>query len=424
MQTFDSDRIHITLEKTGATEFVKASYPVRYGRFNEIATDSFVYQYTLNGELKHIQGKNSNWPHPSEWLKRRVGNDWVYYWTGSYDDIFDLFGEYYIPCLSYPSNGFIGTGVFRDRVLHEAIASAETLPDRLKAPVKALNPGAGPLDDFLARISALGPAGLAQRAEAFHKIIGGRISVLPPDARHVDYDVIPVIAADGCLYRCGFCRVKSGRDFTPRSRADILNQIKALKAFFGPDIKNYNSVFIGQHDALYAGKALLEFTAINSHKWFDLEHSNLKGATLFLFGSVDSLLKAENDLFRMLDSLPFYTYINIGLESADPETLSGLKKPISARAVRDAFARMMDINKSCKNIEITANMVLGKNLPPGHLTSLLALTRESMDHFYSKCSIYISPLSDGQTRREILAAFSRIKRLSRVPTYLYLIQRL
>ena len=142
------------------------------------------------------------------------------------------------------------------------------------------------------------------------------------------------------------------------------------------------------------------------------------------FGSVDSLLKAENDLFRMLDSLPFYTYINIGLESADPETLSGLKKPISARAVRDAFARMMDINKSCKNIEITANMVLGKNLPPGHLTSLLALTRESMDHFYSKCSIYISPLSDGQTRREILAAFSRIKRLSRVPTYLYLIQRL
>jgi radical SAM superfamily enzyme YgiQ (UPF0313 family) len=281
-----------------------------------------------------------------------------------------------------------------------------------------------PLGDFLERITRYGPAALKKRAHGLHGIIGGPITVLPPDVRHVDYDVIPVIAADGCLYHCGFCRIKTERRFKPRTRADILNQIKGLNAFFDRDIRNYNSVFIGQHDALNAGKGILEFTAVNAYKWFDFERSYLKGANLFLFGSVDSILKAQDGLFSMLDSLPFYTYINLGLESADPETLVKLKKPISAGAVRDAFAKMLDINKRYANIEITANMVLGKNLRQGHLTSILELTRESMNHFYSKTSIYLSPLSDGETRREILATFAEIKRLSRVPTYLYLIQRL
>ena len=420
MKTFHFNHLDITLDKTGAAEFTKASYPVRYGRFNEITTNSYLYQYNLNGELKHIQGRKSSWPHPSEWLKRTVGNDWIYYWTGSYDDIFDLFGEYYIPCLSYPSNGFIGTGMFANRALQDAIASSEAILEQ----VKDLNTGSKPLGDFLARFAGYSPAALKKRTRVFHAIIGGPITVLPPDVRHVDYEVIPVIAADGCLYHCGFCRIKTGRRFKPRSRTDILNQIKALKIFFDRDIKNYNSVFIGQHDALNAGKTLLEFTAVNAYKWFDFEHSHLKGANLFLFGSVDSILKAEDGLFSMLDGLPFYTYINLGLESADPETLSRLQKPISADAVGDAFAKMIDINKRYNNIEITANIVLGKNLPQSHLTSMLKLTRESMNHFYSKASIYISPLSDGQTRRETLAAFAEIKRLSRVPTYLYLIQRL
>lgn len=66
MNVYEFDHLNITLDKTGATEFTKASYPIRYGRFHEIATDEYLYQYNLNGELKHIQGRKSSWPHPSE----------------------------------------------------------------------------------------------------------------------------------------------------------------------------------------------------------------------------------------------------------------------------------------------------------------------------------------------------------------------
>ena len=58
------------------------------------------FQFNLNGELKFITGRGKDWPSPSEWLKRTVAGDWVYYSAGGYDGPYDCFGEYYIPCLS------------------------------------------------------------------------------------------------------------------------------------------------------------------------------------------------------------------------------------------------------------------------------------------------------------------------------------
>jgi tRNA A37 methylthiotransferase MiaB len=77
------------------------------------------------------------------------------------------------------------------------------------------------LKDVLSRVVENDARALKLRSKRLHRLIGRRVTVLPPDTRHVDYEVIPLMVADGCLYKCGFCRVKSGQDFAPRAREDI-----------------------------------------------------------------------------------------------------------------------------------------------------------------------------------------------------------
>jgi wyosine [tRNA(Phe)-imidazoG37] synthetase (radical SAM superfamily) len=143
-----------------------------------------------------------------------------------------------------------------------------------------------------------------------------------------------------------------------------------------------------------------------------------------MFGSVNSLLKAENKLFEKLNRLPFYTYINVGLESIDKPTLEFIGKPLSEFKVREAFKRMLDINAAHKNIEITANFVIGKGLSTEHYESLKELLQTACIASRDKGAIYLSPLKDSPKKRELLPRVKDIKKGSRLPVYVYLIQRL
>ncbi|MBW2122818.1 MAG: radical SAM domain-containing protein, partial [Deltaproteobacteria bacterium] len=220
-----------------------------------------------------------------------------------------------------------------------------------------------------------------------------------------------------------------GRDFSLRTEQNILEQIEGLKAFYGPDLSNYNSLFLGQHDALHAGREILEFAALKAYEVFEFTRSDLRGPRLFLFGSVESLMSSPEELFESLNGLPFSTYINIGLESADPATLAILKKPVAPARVAGAFGRMVEINRRYEKLEITANFILGGDLPESHLSSLLVLARDGLDRFYDKGAIYLSPLMDGKpitagARRRMLKSFHAVKISSRLPVFIYLIQRL
>jgi len=424
MESYQIDNLGIVLNKEGSREFSKVSYPIRYGRFAEMRTPDHIFEFNLNGEIKYIRGLCQSWPHPAEWLKRTVADDWVYYSAGGYSGVYDSFGEYYVPCLSYPSNSIIGNNPFDDNAVRSAIKSWYDL----QAKIRVLASGAIPqsLKDFLILVSESDANTLRLRSRKLHSLIGERVSVLPPDTRHVDYEVIPIIVADGCLYNCGFCRIKSRQDFTPRTQEDIIRQIKKLKGFYGRDVRNYNAIFLGQHDALCSGPELLEFAARNAFRIFEFEHSNLRGANLFLFGSADSIINSDDAVFGMLDSLPFSTYINIGLESADPKTLALLKKSITVEMVDEAFVKMLDINRRYEKIEVTANFLFGNNLPRNHMPSFFELTRKRMDHFYSKGAVYFSPLINGRVeeKRGMLRKFYEVKAQSLLPTYFYLIQRL
>lgn len=421
-KTRNTAKLKITPEKYGATEYLKISCPLRYGIYDEICTPSYIFGFNRNGEIKTIQGRAGDWLTSAEWLKHTAGNDWQYFSAGGYAGALNYTGEHYFPLLPYQTNAIFGQNAFHRDEVREAFEAWR----RLREEIEELEPPDFSFDKqwFLNRILEMTPEKLRQRGELLHKIIGGMVTVLPPDTRHVEYDVIPVTIADGCLYNCAFCRVKTGRGFSVRSREAVLKQLKALKQFYGRDLINYNSIFLGQHDALHAGCEKICFAAEKAWQVLELEKSVMKGPRLFLFGSVDSMLTAEESLFETLNALPFSTYINLGLESGDQKTLSTLGKPVSAKKVSRAFDRMLEINRKYENLEITANFVIGKGLSESHLPSILELTRNRLSRFYPKGAVYLSPLEEIGDKNRLLTRFNEFKTLCRLPAYIYLIQRL
>ena len=422
MDSYRVGNFEVIIERQGANRYTKTSYPVRYGKFCEIKTAEYVFEFNLNGEIKTIRGLNSNWPHPAEWLKRTDANDWVFYSVGRYHRLFSFLGEYYLPCLSYPSNSLWKYNPFGESSVQKALKAWSQFQATLN-PLPA-NGIPAKLKDFLGLIARHDANRLQAQSEKLHQIIGGPVSVLPPDTRHTDYEVIPLMVADGCLYHCDFCCVKSRQNFCRRSKANVYRQIQQLQAFYGANLGNYNALFLGNHDALAAGWDSIGLTAVEAYEAFGFEKSHVKNPALFLFGSADSLLNAPNKLLEDLNRIPFYTYINVGLESANVATLSQIGKPLEPAKVKDAFRKMLEINRHYLNIEITANFLLGDRLPPEHYAALIELVRDGLDRFYSKGGIYLSPLNTSRNREALLQRLVEIKNKSRLPVYLYLIQRL
>lgn len=426
MESARVNNFTIIVEKQFPKDIVKASFPLRYGKHSVIKTPEYEFLFNLNGEIKFIRGLNlKNWPILAEQMKRTDGNDWVFYSVGddsSDKGVINWMGEYYLPCLPYPSNSVWEISYFSNPNAMNALAALSQLYANLFGVRRdGLSPA---VRDFIGLVLDNDESVLHKRANQLFSIISGRVSVLPPDTRHVDYEVIPLMLADGCLYNCKFCCVKTGRQFQARSRDDILKQIGQLKDFYGRNIENYNALFLGNHDALAAGEELICMASTASFEAFGFEKSDSRTPKLFMFGSVDSLLKSGSGIFERLNSLPFYTYINIGLESVDAPTLSYIHKPVDTSKVRAAFQKMLDINSAYANIEITANFLLGEPLSPEHYQSLAKLLHDVPAASRGKGAIYLSPLMDSPKKRELLPKFLEIKKQSRLPVYIYLIQRL
>lgn len=390
------------------------------GVYSTVETTDTLFHFNLNGEILRMKGKGDTWRHPHEWLKRNMGNDWIYYSTGGYTGVFESTGEYYLPNMPYVTNGLLGGNPFElDEVRQlidtwhstlKVLARSADLPDRFSS--------------FLAAATRNSGAVLGKKADLLFSICGGRSTVLPPDARHVDYNLIPVTLANGCLYKCSFCEVKNKKPFSARTREDISHQIIRLKEVYGQDITNYNAIFLGEHDALNSGAGAILHALEESHEHFGFSTSYITGCNAFMFGSVSSLLNTPDSFFRELESLPYNLYINIGLESADQQTLDLLGKPVRANAVKECFKKIQEINDSCMKTEVTANFVFDEGLPDNHFPSFLELTRDSLARKKPKGCVYLSPLRFGQPSRAQTFVFNRLKVQSRVPTFLYLIQRL
>lgn len=424
MESFHSGNFTINIDKEFPSEIIKGSFPLRYGKGSEIKTPEYEFWFNLNGEIKFIRGLDINkWRHPAEQLKRTNGNDWVYYSVGddsSEKGIISWLGEYYLPCLPYPSNTIWESTNLSNPGMMNALAAWSQLYGNLHGVQSNALPAKA--KEFIDLVLSNDERVLYGKSLQLNSIIGERISVLPPDTRHVDYEVIPLMISDGCLYQCEFCCVKSAQHFRTRSKDNIKDQIQQLKAFYGRNLENYNALFLGNHDALAAGEEVICMAASESIEAFGFGTSS-KNARLFLFGSVDSLLRSGNGLFEKLSRLPFYTYINVGFESVDALTLAYIHKPLEPIKVRQAFRKMLEINSTFANIEVTGNFLLGEQLSFDHYQSLTRLLND-IPSPCGKGTVYLSPLKNSPHKRELLPKFYEIKDQSRLHTYIYLIQRL
>jgi len=405
----------------GFKTYEKMSFPIHCGKFTEIETDNFTFHFNLNGEIIRAKGRGPEWSHPHEWLKRRCSNDWVYYSTGGYTGVFAATGEYYLPNLQYLTNNVLGGDPFARTEVRRIIENWYPMLKQLSTDFVNVPE---PIQIFFQKALRNSPKVLARKAKYLFSCIDGKISVLPPDARHVDYNLIPLTISKGCLYKCQFCKVKNKIPFTEKSITEIDSQIAELKTIFMHDRKNYNSLYVGEHDGLQSNPDLLCYSLEKSYREFGFENSFLDSCYAFLFGSVTSLLNSSDQLFYRLEQLPGMKYINIGLESADQETLDYIGKPLTEKMVIEAFWRAQQLNDKFETIEITVNFIMDESLPRNHYHAMLKLIRDEQPRMKPKGTIYLSPLKFGEPSRKRLFEFNRLKVLSRLPTYLYIIQQL
>lgn len=425
MNGFHSKSFSIVVERPDPGQIQKERFPLRYGTYSEIRTADHEFRFNLNGEIKFIRGLDPTWPHPAEQLKRTDGNDWVYYSVG--DDSSDRgliswMGEYYLPCLPYPSNAVWEIDYRSNPRIMTAFAAWSQLYADLHGVQQ--NRFQARERDLVQRILVHHDGVLFDRTRQLTGIIGGRASVLPPDTRHVDYEVIPLFIADGCRYRCRFCCVKSDQSFRVRNLSDIREQVRRLRGFYGRNLANYQALFLGNHDALAAGESAILTAVTEAGEAVDFSGPAAREPFLFMFGSVDAFLEAGPQLFDKLNDTPFYTYINIGLESVDGPTLKAIGKPVYVYRVREAFLKMLEINLSHPNLEITANFLIGQTLSADHDQALAELLGDAPVLPQDKGTVYLSPLKDSPKKRELLPRFFEIQARSRLPVFVYLIQRL
>ncbi|MGQ9500414.1 MAG: radical SAM protein [Dissulfurimicrobium sp.] len=417
-KSFSIGDITVFPDEHGLKDYISLSYPARYGITSRLIFSGYQFECDLNGAVKRIHSENHMlWPEPFARLRRLEGDGWLFYHPSAYDDIYALTGRYYLPIASCNSLNSFAEG---DPFGLPWVARAVSAWDELCA--HALECIEDVADEkIIALLASVGRnhgRALETRSKDLYSILGGTIPVLPPETMFVDYDVIPILISDSCLYRCGFCRFKTAGAYSVRTAAEIKTQIERLKGFYGRDIVNYSSVFLGQNDALLAGDIVLE-AAETAYRAFDLAHSYHTMTHLFLFGSIGAFLNATDGFLKKLDGLQYsQIHINVGIESIDEMTLKMLGKPISLKEAMDAIDRACLINRTSKKTEISLNFIMMDGLSGDH--------HEKISHLFArlpkvpKGAVYLSPLLGYKyDMRKLRRFILESKALARWPVFLY-----
>jgi len=420
----NKNKLIITGYRKGRGSFLPVSYPTFEGIKHQIEYGRYKFIFDLTGHIKWILNTDATWPDPSARIKRSIANEWILYLSYGYEDIYSLTGVYYIPVrenLDYIP--VLLDPPFKSRWFKDSIEGFYELISKL-SDHRSISYDSN-ISKIISKIVKVNKkAELKRHANMFHSILKGTIPILPPDTIGVDYNVIPILISDGCLYNCKFCCLKTGNDWRQRDEEEIINQIKGLKEFLGEDIINYPAIFLGQNDALSSKPDTILSIASIGLKTL-LNKSIFKEKFLYLFGSTTSLLNTPNWFFKELSKIGYKrVYINCGLESFEQSILDRIGKPVKSSEVCEAYKLASNINRDTSSIEISFNFLISKDFPTSHLRSLC--DRISSHNFrLPKGTIYISPIiGESYSLRELKKIIFGLKANSKWDVRLYLMQGL
>ncbi len=402
------DGFSISLYRKGLFSYEKLSYPAEYGIYHEVAGMGLRALFDLECRLKAFKAETSDWPHPHDWIRITSGGELVYYSYGGYADAPSLYCEYYVPVPARGGNSIFPENPFAKSSVRHAI-------DSLPAWLRALAAVEARCDqpesrEFVAGVRKHGdPINNAHKLKArFSKTARGTVPVLPPDTRHVNYNAIPLLIQDGCLYNCGFCTVKTSSLFRERSPVEIARQAFSLREFFGKDLANWNGVFLGQNDALACSPVTIECAIEAATRILEVKQSCITPPSIFMFASVKSVTGARDALFDLLSDSGFRCFINVGFESFHDPTLKQLQKPVDAGQVREAAERVLELSCTRKNLTISGNFVLGTGMSERHLELIADFM--STDSEAGKMPLYLSPLVGERNIGSLLRTVRRLQK--------------
>jgi hypothetical protein len=197
----------------------------------------------------------------------------------------------------------------------------------------------------LAAITACNYDALAEDARQFNTLYAP-IGILPPD----QYLALVLQATLGCPWnRCTFCAFYRDRSFRIRPPAEFRQHVKAVKAYHGPALSLFKSIFLADANALTIPQRLLVPIFEVIAEMFDIEPPDLTPAArrawradhptrfdgIFSFISALDALHKSPEHFAELRALGLRRAY-VGLESGDEALLRFLNKPNTARQAIEA----------------------------------------------------------------------------------------
>ncbi len=398
------------------------SFPASLGLYTKIQWQGYNFEFDLNGCVQKISGEHPVWPYPEDWLARTQTDRWIYYSGRSYEDIFALTGLYYYPYTQGQENLLDQDRPFEQPHVRKALKAWERLMACLEKAVMEVSEKEA---QAIKKILRMTPRALNLRALEFQRLLKATIPVLPPECHRVAYRVVPVVVAEGCTSNCRFCCIKTGTGLAPRPLDDISTQIKHIKNYYGPDLVNFNSVFLGQNDALSAGIDRVISAARMAWEYLEISRSCHPCPRLFLFSGAEALLSLDPVAISALNALPYSNvHINVGIESLDEAALKLLGKPLAAQAAWNCMEKALELNRMPGPLEISLNFVAGDSLPENHWDLLTRTLCKNTPGPY-KGTVYISPLrGDIKEPKKLRQRILQLKARSSWPLFLYLIQGL
>lgn len=428
------ENITVQFDHDGHRDFLRTGTVNWFGKPVIILFRSLGFHFDLEGRIQRIEGFDSTrmW----DWIQRTMADDWLYYDGAGYsasipqpepligDSVWAVNGRTDLPMLQ-DHGGLQRNDVSNAlKAFDDLIVTVRDLVRRKPQVDVDANPPPGATDApdanrlwrFLNKVAKNGREQLQRIANQLRAIHGG-MEVLPPDTIGVDYRVLLLKVMEGCANACRFCVARGTSAFALKSKGDIDQQIEALADVYGEDLCNYNSVVLGECDALVSPD--LEYAATKAFDILGCGSSYLTGSNLFLFSTNRSFCDRPDRALDRLEALPFQKIvINIGWEAASGKALSQLGKQQTEHEVFLGMAKAGAINRTSKKVQISGNFLVTDQYECDDIAKAIRATQYCGQ-------LYLSPLRGHCSARNALQDLHALKRVSPdVRVRLYTMQRI